>query len=199
MLCCHDIQSQTNARNNKEAKYGNAQYNENTVKHSKTNQAKSNQAKQAEPCRTNSNKQTDRQTNKQTNQQTNKQTNFNRFFLPNENLWSDVTHCCKHGDATVLEFCLSTSLKVLNTSIGCEPGGVPKPRRSLHTQLVLESAKGDLASSRRSVKRLLGVSVGVGITRHLEVDLVNTSCVHVAINNRLHAKQQGQTGFGAEG
>ena len=54
------------------------------------------------------------------------------------NFWSDISHCCEHRNATMLQLSLTTSLEVLNAAIWRKPSWIPETHRSLHTQLVLE-------------------------------------------------------------
>ena len=56
----------------------------------------------------------------------------------NKSLRSDVSHCRKHGDASVLQFGLAAALEVLHAAIGGEACGIPKSDWVLHTELVLE-------------------------------------------------------------
>ena len=56
-------------------------------------------------------------------------------------LRSDVSHSSEHGDTSMFKLCLATSLEVLDASIGCEPGRIPEPSRSLHAKLVFEGTQ----------------------------------------------------------
>ena len=53
-------------------------------------------------------------------------------------LWRDVTHCCEHGNSSVLQLGLAAALEVLHTAICGESSGIPKSNRILHSELVLE-------------------------------------------------------------
>ena len=58
-----------------------------------------------------------------------------------KSLWSDVSHCRKHGDASVLQFGLAAALEVLHAAIGGEACRVPESDGVLHTELVLEGTQ----------------------------------------------------------
>ena len=53
-------------------------------------------------------------------------------------LWCDIAHGSQHRDSSMLQFCLTTSLEVLDAPVSGKSGGVPESGRSLHTQLVFE-------------------------------------------------------------
>ena len=62
----------------------------------------------------------------------------NLFLLFSEVLWCDIAHGSQHRDSSMLQFCLTTSLEVLDAPVSGKSGGVPESGRSLHTQLVFE-------------------------------------------------------------
>ena len=64
---------------------------------------------------------------------------FLPFYLFSEVLWCDIAHGSQHRDSSMLQFCLTTSLEVLDAPVSGKSGGVPKSGRSLHTQLVFEA------------------------------------------------------------
>ena len=57
-------------------------------------------------------------------------------------LWGNVAHCCEHGDPSVLQLCLTTSLEVLNAAVRSKSCGIPESHQLLHTQLVLKGKPG---------------------------------------------------------
>ena len=61
--------------------------------------------------------------------------------LATKSLRSDVSHCRKHGDASVLQFGLATALEVLHAAIGGEACWIPETHWVLHSELVLERAQ----------------------------------------------------------
>ena len=61
------------------------------------------------------------------------------LYFFSEWLRRDVTHGSQHGDSSMLQFCLTTSLEVLDAPVSCEPGGVPKSRRSLRIQFIIQA------------------------------------------------------------
>ena len=58
--------------------------------------------------------------------------------------WGDVSHGGQHRNATVLDLGSTTSLEVLDASVGGKSGGIPETNRRLHAQLVLEGGQVDL-------------------------------------------------------
>ena len=64
---------------------------------------------------------------------------MNLFHSFSKSLRRDVTHGSQHGDSSMLQFRLTTSLEVLDAPVSCEPGRVPKSGRSLHTQVVIQA------------------------------------------------------------
>ena len=58
--------------------------------------------------------------------------------------WGDVSHGGQHRNATVLDLGSTTSLEVLDASVGGKACGVPETDGRLHAQLVLEGGQVDL-------------------------------------------------------
>ena len=61
--------------------------------------------------------------------------------IKTKSLWGNIAHCCKHGNPSVLELCLTTSLEVLNAAVRSKSCRIPESHRLLHTQLVLEGTQ----------------------------------------------------------
>ena len=59
----------------------------------------------------------------------------------NPSHWGDVSHGGQHRNATMLKFCLATSLEVLHASVGGKACGVPETHGRLHTEFILECAQ----------------------------------------------------------
>ena len=72
-----------------------------------------------------------------------------------ESLWSNITHSCEHGDSSVLELCLTTSLEVLNAAVRGKTGRVPEAHWCLDTKLVLKGSEDYLRRAAHQARTML--------------------------------------------
>ena len=59
----------------------------------------------------------------------------------NPSHWGDVSHGGQHRNATMLKFCLATSLEVLHASVGRKTCWIPKSDWGLHAEFILECSQ----------------------------------------------------------